>query len=166
MLLQVVYLHECLELLGHGLISCCMCRLWRVTSSTGYLWSHKVKCIVELWQRRNKEEKKWKTIIEHQYIWRSDMKRVRFPTTSQWCVLDYGWEVVAYLPLGGLKRGGKWGWGSYTKDDIFVSPFLLVLLDTNCKSWCSVTNTKCSPNKICHLLYFIIIIIIIILGGL
>ena len=31
-----------------------------------------------------------------------------------------------------------------------VSPILFVLLDTNCKSPCIVTNTKCKPHIICH----------------
>ena len=33
---------------------------------------------------------------------------------------------------------------NYTKYDIYlVSPILIVLLNTNCKQWGSVTNTKC-----------------------
>ena len=28
-----------------------------------------------------------------------------------------------------------------------VTPILFVLLNTNCKLWCSVSNTKCKPNK-------------------
>ena len=31
----------------------------------------------------------------------------------------------------------------YIKLLYFMSPILIVLLNTNCKSWCSVTNTEC-----------------------
>ena len=40
-----------------------------------------------------------------------------------------------------------------------VSPILIVLLNANCKLWCSVTNVKCSPNIICHSLYVVLGII-------
>ena len=37
---------------------------------------------------------------------------------------------------------------------IFSVPILIILLNTNCRSRYSVTNTKCYPNIICHSLYF------------
>ena len=50
------------------------------------------------------------------------------------------------IPCAGQSLKGRFKDGTlYMINNVTI---LIVLLNTNCKPWCSVTNTKCQPNVI------------------